>query len=129
MGLKIIKSHVSSEAKITLFPSISRYFHELTDPIEESTTVRIDVERFIDDSGNTTKVFPPLNMKNGYFNVYLDGISQMDDLFAYTAGEAGIGHLIMTVPEGSSLEAGTTIVLEVINFEPTIKTGNQRRDS
>jgi hypothetical protein len=45
----------------------------------------------------------------------------MDDNFAYTSGEAGIGNLLISIPEGSVIAKGTPIVLEVINFNPTLK--------
>jgi hypothetical protein len=46
----------------------------------------------------------------------------MDDNFAYTAGEEGIGNLLISIPDGSEIAAGTPIILEVINFNPSLKT-------
>ena len=43
----------------------------------------------------------------------------MEDLLTYTAGATGVGGLVITVPDGSTIIADTPVVLEITNFAPT----------
>jgi hypothetical protein len=122
MGLKIIKLAVTSDTKITISPTVTRFFYEVLEPLSQITTLRIDAADFLDDSGHNVDSLPSLNLNNSYFNVYINGVLQMDDNFAYTAGEGGIGNLLISIPDGSEIAAGTPIILEVINYNPTLKT-------
>lgn len=122
MGLKIIKLAVTSDTKIALSPTVTRFFYEVLEPLSQITTLRIDAAGFLDDSGHNVDSLPFLNLNNSYFNVYINGVLQMDDNFAYTAGEEGIGNLLISIPDGSEIAAGTPIILEVINFNPSLKT-------
>lgn len=110
--------------QIVVAPEVSRFFYELDKNIGKSTILRINAEDFLDDSGNRINFLPALNMMNSYFNVYINGILQMDDIFSYISGEQGIGNLLISIPDGTEMELGTPIILEVINFEPTVKFGN-----
>ncbi|QCR34291.1 DUF4183 domain-containing protein [Lysinibacillus sp. SGAir0095] len=123
MGLKIIKSVSAMQNKIVVAPEVSRFFYELKKNVGESSMLRINAEDFLDDSGNRIDSLPALNMMNSYFNVYINGILQMDDIFSYTSGGKGIGNLLVSLPEETEIELGTPIILEVINFEPTVKSG------
>lgn len=122
MGLKIIKLAITSETKIATSPTVSRFFYEVLEPLSQITSLKIDAANFLDDTGRNVHSLPSLNLNNSYFNVYINGVLQMDDNFAYTAGEQGIGNLLISIPEGSDIPVGTPIVLEVINFNPTLKT-------
>lgn len=121
MGLKIIKPVMTSEAKITIFPTITRFFYEMEKSVSELTTFKIDAAKFLDDAGNTVQSLPPLSMNNSYFNVYINGFLQMDDNFAYTSGEEGIGNLLISVPDDAEINTGTPIIVEVVNYDPTVK--------
>ncbi|SFA72312.1 DUF4183 domain-containing protein [Bacillus sp. cl95] len=122
MGLKIIKLSVSSDTKIATSPTVTRFFYEVPEPLSQITALKIDATHFLDDTGRSVESLPSLNLNNSYFNVYINGVLQMDDNFAYTAGEEGIGNLLISIPEGTEIAAGTPIILEVINFNPTLKT-------
>lgn len=126
VGLKIIKPVFSSAPEIVLSPTITRFFYELEEPIAERTIVKIDTAKFFDDSGETVESLPPLNLNNSYLNVYINGVIQMDDNFAYTAGETGVGNLMITVPGGSDIAKGTPIIAEVINYDPVFKSGSDQ---
>lgn len=123
MGLKIIKSVSATQNKIVVAPEISRFFYELDKDISESTILRINAEDFLDDAGNRINFLPALNIMNSYFNVYINGMLQMDEIFSYTSGERGVGNLLISIPDGTEIELGTPIILEVVNFEPTFKFG------
>ncbi len=120
LSLKIIKLAGTPNPKISLHPSITRLFHVVPETVSEISTHRIDTSQFFDDSGEVAKELPQLNMNNSYFNVYINGTLQMDDNFAYTAGEEGIGSLLISISEESDILKGSPVVLEVINFNPEI---------
>lgn len=122
MGLKIIKLAVTSETKIATSPSVTRYFYELIEPSIDKDTLKIDAADFIDDAGNNVESLPVLNLNNSYFHVFINGVLQMSDHFAYTAGESGIGNLLVMLPEGTTLAEGTSFIIEVINFNPIFIT-------
>ncbi|WP_075982649.1 DUF4183 domain-containing protein [Bacillus massilinigeriensis] len=122
MVLRIFKLAISSENKISLSPTITRLFHVTSEPIAELSTHKISTTQFFNDSGEIVQALPELNMDNSYFNVYINGVLQMENIFSYTAGEEGIGSLLISVPEGSEIEKGTPIILEIVNFNPTVKT-------
>jgi hypothetical protein len=122
MALKIIKLAVASETKFTTSPTISRFFHETSDVIPGASTYKIYVGDLLDDTGNTAESLPSLHLNNSYFNVFINGVLQMEDNFAYTAGEDEVGFLMIYVPEGSDIPVNTPIILEVINFNPIVKT-------
>jgi hypothetical protein len=122
VGLKIIKPVFTAESEVTLSPTVVHFFYEIGQEIPEETIVKIDVAKFLDDAGEPVGSFPPLKLNNSYLNVFINGMVQMEDNFAYTAGESGIGNLMITVPEGSEIIKGTPIIVEVVNFDPVYKT-------
>ncbi|MGE6489025.1 DUF4183 domain-containing protein [Paenisporosarcina sp. NPDC076898] len=120
MSLKIIKLAETPNQKISILPTVTRLFHVVPEVISENSTHKIDASQFWDDGGEVVQELPTLNLNNSYFNVYINGALQMDDNFAYTAGEEGIGSLLLSVPEGSEILKGSPIIVEVINFNPVI---------
>ncbi|MRX74254.1 DUF4183 domain-containing protein [Bacillus lacus] len=122
MSRKIIKLAVTSDTQVSVVPSISCFFHEITENLHQGTDFKIEASQFLDDSGKNAESLPHLNPNNSYFNVYVNGIVQMADNFAYTAGEGDIGNLIISVPEESFIPAGTPVIIEVVNFKPVIHT-------
>ncbi|ENH96612.1 hypothetical protein J416_09921 [Gracilibacillus halophilus YIM-C55.5] len=121
MGLKIIKPTYEMGSKVVTAPVVTRFFHQTLEEKQAGDTIKVDVSDFLDDTGETPDELPELNMSNSYFNVYINGMLQMEDNFAYTAGEAGIGNLLITLPEESHIASGTPIILEVINYEPVVE--------
>ena len=122
MALKIIKLAVNLESQVDTSPMISRYFYEVENTVDGNESLKIDASDFLDDSGNEVSELPKLNLNNGYFNVYINGILQMEENFAYTGGEKGDGNLLIMVPEGSEIYKGTSVILEVLNFAPLTVT-------
>ena len=105
---------------ISTTPLVMRFFHEVPETAQGLMTYKIGVEDFLDDSGEVVKELPLLNLNNNYFHVFINGVIQMDDNFSYTAGEQGIGSLIISVPEDSEIAAGSPIILEIVNFFPKL---------
>ncbi|MBK3494480.1 DUF4183 domain-containing protein [Viridibacillus sp. YIM B01967] len=84
------------------------------------STYKIGANDFLNDLGEVVEHLPELNLNNNYFHVFVNGVLQMDDIFAYTAGEQGIGSLIISIPEESQISAGSPVVVEIVNFHPKI---------
>lgn len=122
LSLKIIKLALVPKQTVSIAPEVTRLFHEVTETIIEVSTYKIDASGFFDDRGEVVQNLPSLNMNNSYFNVYINGVLQMDDNFAYTAGEDGVGSLLISLPEDSEIPTGTPIIMEIINFHPEINT-------
>lgn len=120
MALKIIKIAFIPKQSISASPVVTRLFHEVPETISLISTHKIDAADFLDDQGEVVQNLPTLNMNNSYFNVYINGVLQMDDNFAYTAGESGIGSLLISLPEDAEIPKGTPIIIEIINFNPEI---------
>lgn len=122
MPLKIMKLAITADATITTDPTVSRFFYELDTPAGEDTIVTIAGDTFWDDTGADIEFLPVLETDNSYFQVYINGVLQLQSLLAYTAGDAAeeeSGQLAITVPVGSTIPAGSPIVLVVTNYTPT----------
>lgn len=78
----------------------------------------VTVNQFWTDTGADAVTLPDLTVNNSYFNVYINGVLQMEDLSTYTPGGTGVGQLEITVPAGSDIKINSPVVLEVVNFEP-----------
>lgn len=122
LSLKIIKLSVIPNQSVSTSPMVTRLFHEVLENISEVSSYKIEASDFLDDRGETVQDLPVLNLNNGYFNVYINGVLQMDDNFAYTAGEDGVGSLLISIPEDAEIIKGTPIIMEIINFYPEIAT-------
>lgn len=121
MALKIIKlAIVTPKQTVSTSPTVARYFFEVPETITEVTTYKINAADFLDDRGETAQSLPTLNLNNSYFNVYINGVLQMEENFSYTAGENGIGSLLLSLPDGSEIPKGTPIIMETVNFFPDI---------
>lgn len=119
MPLKII-TIANNTQTITLSPLVTRLFHEVGKTLSGVTTYKINVKDFFNDAGEIVEELPELNLNNNYFHVFVNGVLQMDENFAYTAGEQGIGSLLISVPEETVIPAGTPIIVEIINFYPKL---------
>ncbi|MED4453068.1 DUF4183 domain-containing protein [Metabacillus fastidiosus] len=118
MPLKIMKLAVTAGAVTSLTPTVERFFNEAATTVTGAGTLTIAVEDFWTDTGADATALPALSTNNSYFNVYVNGVLQMDDVLAYTPGGTGVGQLVITVPAGSTIEANSPIVLIITNFAP-----------
>ena len=121
MALRIVKLFVSATTATTTTagPTVTKFFYETTAQTAAGSTLTIAVGSFEDDTGAAATTLPALAADNSYFTVEINGVPQMSDTLAYTAGGAGTGQLEITVPVGSDpIEAQTPIILEVVNYDP-----------
>ncbi|NRG47871.1 DUF4183 domain-containing protein [Bacillus sp. CRN 9] len=122
MTLKIMKLAITANVTVDTSPTVERFFNEAASTITGAGTLTIAVGDFWTDTGADATTLPALATDNSYFNVYVNGVLQMEDLLAYTPGGTGVGQLIITVPAGSTIEQNTPIVLAITNFTPTSDT-------
>ncbi|MBO0961984.1 DUF4183 domain-containing protein [Neobacillus sp. MM2021_6] len=122
MPLKIMKLAITADSTIDTFPTVERFFNEAATLVTGAGTLTIAVGDFWTDTGANATTLPDLAADNSYFNVYVNGVLQMEDLLAYTPGGTGVGQLVITVPAGSTIEQNSPVVLAVTNFVPTSDT-------
>jgi Domain of unknown function (DUF4183) len=119
MPLQIMKLVVEVSTTVSTTPNSTRFFYTTTGDLTGPTSLAIDAADFFDDTGAAVTTLPTLNTNNSYFNVFINGILQMEDLSTYVPGGTGVGSLTITVPTGSDIISGSPVVLEIINFSPT----------
>jgi hypothetical protein len=118
MALQIMKIFVGVTTTTVTDPADTRFFYVTLADIPAGTQLSIDATDFLMDDGNNATALPDLEANNSYYNVYINGVLQMEGLSTYTAGAAG--SLVVDVPAGGpDIPAGTPVVLEVMNFAPS----------
>ncbi|KHF40455.1 DUF4183 domain-containing protein [Halalkalibacter okhensis] len=123
MALQLMKLLVTASTTTSIDPEQEKFFYVTTAETAAGATLSIDTADFFDDTGTEATNLPVLNSDNSYFNVYINGVLQMEGISTYTPGETTEGSLEIDVPaEGDPILEGTSIVLEIINFSPTSTT-------
>ncbi|MGE6376750.1 DUF4183 domain-containing protein [Peribacillus muralis] len=119
LPLKIMKLAIEATSLISVNPLITRLFYEVPAALEGPTELSIDPASFWTDTGGPATVLPVLSAENSSYEVFINGVLQMEDISTYTAGATGVGSLVLTIPDGSSVLAGSPVVLVVTNYAPT----------
>ncbi|PEP89052.1 DUF4183 domain-containing protein [Bacillus toyonensis] len=123
MALQLMKLSVSASTSTTIDPVDSRFFYVTTAPTTAGNTLTIDAASFFQDDGSAVTTLPSLAANNSYFNVYVNGVLQMEGISAYTPGATGVGSLAITVPAGADdILSGTPVILEMVQFTPNSTT-------
>ncbi|WP_274363662.1 DUF4183 domain-containing protein [Paenibacillus thermotolerans] len=123
MALQLMKLLVTATTITETVPTPEKFFYVTASTTGAGTTLTIDAASFFDDSGAAVTALPVLATDNSMFNVYINGVLQMQGISTYTPGATTVGSLAIAVPAGGdSIPSGTPIVLEVINFAPTSST-------
>lgn len=122
MTLKIMKLAITGTTTVDTLPTVERFYNEAASTVTGAGTLTITVDDFWTDTGANATTLPALATDNSYFNVYVNGVLQMEDLLAYTPGGTGVGQLVITVPAGSTIQQNTPVVLAITNFNPTTNT-------
>ncbi|WP_129731636.1 DUF4183 domain-containing protein [Ectobacillus funiculus] len=123
MALQLMKLLVTASTTTDTVPTDSRFFHTTTAPTAAGATLTIDAASFLQDDGTAVTSLPSLAANNNYFNVYINGVLQMNGISTYTPGATGVGSLAIAVPAGGSgIPTSTPIVLELVSFAPSSTT-------
>ncbi|SFA40261.1 protein of unknown function [Parageobacillus thermantarcticus] len=123
MALQLIKLFVSATTTTDAVPTDTRFFYITTTETAAGATLTIDAASFLQDDGNPATELPALATNNSYYNVYINGVLQMEGITTYTPGATGVGSLAINVPAGGDpIPANTPIVLEIVQFAPSSTT-------
>lgn len=123
LPLELMKILVTATTTTTVAPIQEKFFHVTTAVTEAGATLTIDAAAFFMDDGSAATALPELAAANSYFNVYINGVLQMEGNSAYTPGATGVGSLVFSVPaDGPPILAGTPVIVEVVNYTPTSTT-------
>lgn len=117
-----MKLAITATSTVSTTPTVERFFNEAASTVTGAGTLTILVGDFFTDTGAAASTLPSLATDNSYFNVYVNGVLQMEDLLNYTPGGTGVGQLEITVPAGSTIEENSPVVLVVTNFAPATDT-------
>lgn len=123
MALQLMKIAATGFTVTTTDPDDSRFFYVTTAPTTAGNTLTIDAASFFQDDGTAVTTLPTLATNNSYFNVYINGVLQMEGISTYTPGATGVGELEIAVPVGAgTILTSTPVVLEIVQFTPTSNT-------
>ncbi|WP_249872158.1 DUF4183 domain-containing protein [Oceanobacillus saliphilus] len=121
MALQLMKLQIEGTVTTNVDPDSAKFFYETPTETSAGSTLTIDATSFFQNDGTAAMELPTLATDNSYFNVYVNGVVQMEGLSTYTAGPAG--SLAIDVPAGGgSIIAGSPIVLDVVNFTSSSTT-------
>ncbi|WP_147534299.1 DUF4183 domain-containing protein [Bacillus marasmi] len=120
MALQLMKLYVGVTTTVDADPENTRFFYVTGAPTAAGATLNIDAAAFFMDNGDPNVELPVLEADNSYYNVYVNGVLQMEGLSTYTPGITAVGSLAIDVPAGGpGIPMSTPVVLEVVNFTPT----------
>lgn len=120
MALQLMKLLVSVTTTTDVTPASDKYFYVTVAETAAGATLTIDAASFFDDTGAAVTALPALAAGNSYFQAYVNGVLQMQDLSTYTPGATGVGSLAIAVPAGGpAIPANSPIVLEIVSFTPS----------
>ncbi|WP_416825453.1 DUF4183 domain-containing protein [Ectobacillus polymachus] len=120
MALQLMKILVAASTTTEVVPTDSRFFYVTTTSTAAGATLSIDAASFLNDTGTAVTTLPTLPTNNSYFNVYINGVLQMEGISTYTPGITGVGSLAINVPAGGSgIPASTPVVLEIVTYAPS----------
>ncbi|WP_261132620.1 DUF4183 domain-containing protein [Bacillus sp. Marseille-Q3570] len=123
MALQMMKLVIEATVNTTVDPANTRFFHVTTTETAAGATLTIDAADFFQDDGTAVTTLPTLETDNSYYNVYVNGVLQMDGVSTYTPGATGVGSLDIDVPAGGDpILANSPVVLEVVNYTPSSTT-------
>lgn len=123
MALQLMKLLVTAATTTEVTPTPEKFFHVTAAETAAGATLTIDTADFFDDAGAAATNLPALATNNSYFNVYVNGVLQMEGNSTYTPGATTVGSLAFAVPAGGDpIPANSPVVLEVVNYAPTSAT-------
>lgn len=123
MALQMMKLQINAATSTDVVPTDTRFFNVTTADTAAGTTLTIDAADFFADDGSAVTALPEMTANNSYYNVYVNGVLQMEGLSTYTPGATGVGSLAIDVPAGGEpILSGSPVVLEVMNYATSSTT-------
>jgi hypothetical protein len=123
LALQLMKLLVTASTVTSIDPVLEKFFYVTTGETAAGATLSIDAADFFTDTGANATELPALSADNSYYNVFINGVLQMEGITVYTEGATTVGSLDIDVPAGGDpILTGTPIVLEVMNFTPVSET-------
>ncbi|WP_270180842.1 DUF4183 domain-containing protein [Alkalihalobacillus sp. CinArs1] len=123
MALQLMKLLISASTSTEITPTASKFFNVTSAETAAGATLSIDAASFFQDDGTAVTTLPTLATNNSYFNVYINGVLQMEGISTYTPGATAVGSLDIAVPAGGDpILSGTSVVLEIVNYAPSSST-------
>lgn len=123
LALQLMKILVTASTTTNAVPNPEKFFYVTTAQTNAGSILTIDAASFFQDNGTAATALPVLATNNSYFNVYINGVLQMEGNSTYTPGATGVGSLAFNVPAGGDpILQDTAVVLEVVNYAPTSTT-------
>lgn len=86
------------------FMAARRFTSTIGDGTGTGATFNILATTFTDDTGTTATAFPG---SFAYYNLYINGLLQTDDVSSVTTTE-------ITIPDGDTLDGATPVVVEFV---------------
>lgn len=118
-----MKLLVTATTTTNAVPTPEKFFYVTTAETAAGATLTIDAAAFFLDDGLAATTLPALATNNSYFNVYINGVLQMEGNSTYTPGATTVGSLEFDVPAGGDpIQQNSPVVLEVVNYAPTSNT-------
>ncbi|HWK21453.1 MAG TPA: DUF4183 domain-containing protein [Ureibacillus sp.] len=117
MALQLMKIAVLASAVVEVNPNVQRFFYVTTTATTAGNTLTIDAADFFDDTGNAVTALPELTSNNSSYNLFVNGVLQMEGISTYTSGETGVGSVEIEAI-GGAIFANTPIIVEVVNYAP-----------
>lgn len=122
MPLMIMKLAMDAATTTNLSPIETKFFSVAAKDVDGGDTLTITAEEFFNETGDTADTLPALNPDNSKINLFINGVLQMDGIYAYTPGSAGTGSIVIAIPTQGSIIAGSPIVLKITNYTPASAT-------
>lgn len=118
MPLQLMK--VTVNATTTVNPNLksTKYFYITPTSVPAGTPFAINFSLFRNDNGDpvTLPIFLPTN---GYANLYMNGVLQMNAILSFTSSTPTTGSVVITIPGSPDtvILSGTPIILEIVTID------------
>ncbi len=96
-------------SKVSIIPTVNRYFYIPTSTIDLTTGVTIPSTLFLNDVGNKTTEFTIFST-SGYINLYINGVMQGRGFYKVNTNS------LIIHPTASKISANIPIIIESLGF-------------
>ncbi|EKS8372757.1 DUF4183 domain-containing protein [Bacillus cereus] len=118
MALQLMKIVGNALTNVPAHATSKKYFYITPTSISAGTSFAINFSLFRNENGDP--VTPPIFIPtNGYANLYINGVLQMDAILSFTASTPTTGSVVITVPGSPDtvILSGSPIILEIVTVD------------